>query len=152
VYTIIQTHLCSAGYAPRLQRQGLNSHHRRLDVSPESDYTYDNAQDIHNVVTIGRNLVDTATVAASVLVCLTSTRKGLGNRCAFKKISLGRVSGWQTGGCSKHVDSLEDEEAWESATKVGNAGLILAKHLVNKGVKCDLRSKKRHVGSANDWI
>jgi hypothetical protein len=152
VYTILQTHLRSASYPPRPQWQGLDPHDRRLNVSHKSDYANDNTQNIHNVITVPCDLVNTATVETSVLVCLASTSKCLGNGCAFEKASFGRISGWQTGSCSEHVDSLENEEARESAAEVGYTGIRLARYLVKKRLRSDLRSKKRHVRSADDWI
>jgi hypothetical protein len=115
---ILQTYLSSASYSPRPQWQRLNSHHRRLDVTPESDYADDNTEDIYNIVPIRGDLVYAATVSASVLICLASTRKRLSDGCTFEKIGFGRVSGWQAGSCSEHVDGFEDKEARESTTEV----------------------------------
>jgi hypothetical protein len=148
---VLQIHLSSGRYAPRLQWQCLNPHNRRLDIAPEGDYTNDNAQDVDNVVPIPGDLVYATAVAASVLIRLAYTRESLCDRCAFEKGFFGGVSGREAGSRSEHVDGFEDEEARESATKIRYAEARLANLIVENLVK-NLRSKKSHVGSADDRI
>jgi hypothetical protein len=148
---VIQQTLSSTGYPPCSQRQGLNPHHRGFDVAPERDYTDYNTQDIDNVISIGRHLVNAATVPASVLVCFTSTSKGLSDSCTFQEINLGWCRRWEACRCGEHIDSFENKVARECTTKVRDSVVMLAEDQED-GRSVDSRSKKRHVSSTDERV
>lgn len=111
-------HLRTPSNAPRPQRQSLNPHNRGLDVPPESNHSNEYAQNIHNVVSIPRDRVETAAVSAPVLVRLASAHKRLGDWCAFEEVGFGWVRGWKACCGGEHVDGFEDEVARECAAEV----------------------------------
>ena len=96
----------------------MNPHHRRLDVAPERDHANENTQNIDNIVSIGGNFVDAASVSTSVLVCFASTSEGLSDGWTFQKVGLGRCCRWKACGCGEDVHSFEDKVTRECAAKV----------------------------------
>lgn len=86
---ILQKALCSASYPPCSQWQCLDPHYSGLDVAPESDHTNDDTQNVDDVVTIGRYLVDAAAITAEMFVCLTSTFESLRDKNSLKLIGFG---------------------------------------------------------------
>jgi hypothetical protein len=112
--------------APCLHRQGLNPHHRRLDVKGKCHCTHNNTQDVYNVVPIRGDVADTAAVNATMLVWLKCAREGLSDKITLEQLRFGRESRWHARGVGEHVDELKNEETGECATKVGDPRMSLA--------------------------
>lgn len=107
--------------SPCPHRQGLYPHHGGLNVSPESDYTDHNTQNIHNIISVRRDIADATSLNTSVLLWLKSTGEGLRNQRTLEEISF-RWVGWRYACCcSEHIDGFEDKVAREGAAEVGDA-------------------------------
>jgi hypothetical protein len=105
--------------SPSSQRQTLQLQSLRLDKAPESDYTNDDAKYVYNVISISGDIASSTSIDANMTVVLEGAREGFGDQVALE---VGRWDGGRCAGCScEHVDELEDEEAGESATEVGDA-------------------------------
>jgi hypothetical protein len=92
-----------------------------LDKAPESDYTNNDAKYVYDVITISSDIASSASVDTNMTVIFEGAGEGFGDQVALE------VGRWDGGGCTccggEHVDEFEDEEAGESATEVGDAGV-----------------------------
>jgi hypothetical protein len=61
-----------------------------------------------------------------MLLWLECAREGLRDEIAFEQIRFRRDGRRRACGVGEHVNELENEESWERATKVGDAGVTLA--------------------------
>ena len=103
--------------SPRPHRQRLYPHHGGFNITPESNHANYNTQNVHNIISVRRNIANATSVNTPVLLWLKSTRKGLRDQGAFE-VGFGRV-GWRYACCcSEHVDGLEDKVARERAAEV----------------------------------
>jgi hypothetical protein len=114
-------------YPPSLQRQSLYPRHRGLNVSPERNDTNDDAQYIHDIISIRSDVAYTAAVDAAVLLMLQRARESLRDKRAFEEVGLGWDRGRSASSGGEHVDGFEDEEAGECAAKIGYTGDLLAR-------------------------
>ena len=106
--------------APCLQRQGLDSHHRRLDIQGECHGAHNDTEDVYNVVSVCGNVALASAVDTTMLVWLQCAREGLRDKIALEKIRFRWERRWHAGGGGEHVHKLEDKETGECATEVGD--------------------------------
>ena len=137
--------------SPRPHRQGLYPHHGGLNVPPESDHTNHNTQNIHNIISVRRDIADATSLNTSVLLWLKSTGEGLRYQRTLEEISFGWV-GWRYACCcSEHIDGFEDKVARERAAEVGDA-VSCQRLAVCQTDEGDLRSEQRHVCATDERV
>jgi hypothetical protein len=103
---------------PSSQRQTLQLQSLGLDKAPESDYTNDDAKYIYDIISISGDIASSTSIDTNMAVIFEGAGEGFGDEVALE---VGRWDGCRCACCGgEHVDELEDEEAGESATEVGD--------------------------------
>lgn len=98
----------------------------RSDVSHKRHHADDDADDVHDVVSIAEHLTGSATIGAPLLVELNGTRERLRDEWSLQVGRVELFSRRMAGGNRKIVDQLEDEKFGKGAAQVRDAARELA--------------------------